>query len=291
MRFTTNDNRRLRGCYWQCESPLGTVLISHGLGEHAGRYNHVARALSTTDHGAFQVLAFDYRGHGLSPGRRGVIHGYDEYLDDLVSAVRFLERNGLRRPLTILGHSQGALIALRAASLPLCQVDALILSSPALELSVPVSAWKLFLANALRKIAPAFAISGRVPSEWLSTRPGFADEHRADPLVHGKVCAHAYFGMKEWGARLRSDARVFSMPLLVLGGARDQVISIDAARELVSRWGATDTTIQIDPAAAHEPLNDHNTAELLELVHAWLRKRTLPSTGRVDSSPNRSQAS
>ena len=50
--------------------PRGQVLIVHGLGEHAARYDPVAAALNAE---GWSVLGFDQRGHGRSSGRRGTL--------------------------------------------------------------------------------------------------------------------------------------------------------------------------------------------------------------------------
>jgi alpha-beta hydrolase superfamily lysophospholipase len=64
-----HDGREL--CFWQWASPdhpVGQILLVHGLGEHARRYDALADVL--TDVG-WRVSAYDQIGHGQSPGRRG----------------------------------------------------------------------------------------------------------------------------------------------------------------------------------------------------------------------------
>jgi len=64
-----HDGREL--CFWHWPSPdhpVGQILLVHGLGEHARRYDALADVL--TDVG-WRVSAYDQIGHGQSPGRRG----------------------------------------------------------------------------------------------------------------------------------------------------------------------------------------------------------------------------
>ena len=49
--------------------PKAVVCLVHGLGEHTGRYAHVAAALNDA---GYAVLGVDLRGHGKSGGPRGV---------------------------------------------------------------------------------------------------------------------------------------------------------------------------------------------------------------------------
>ena len=69
------------------------VLLFHGLGEHSGRYAHVAHAL--TEAGC-AVHALDHRGHGKSEGKRVYVKTYDEFQRDLVQfrAMVTAERAG-----------------------------------------------------------------------------------------------------------------------------------------------------------------------------------------------------
>lgn len=55
-----------------------------GSGKHCGRYKHVAQALVSE---SLYVLGFDQRGHGRSPGKRGLIPSYDQPLDDIAVAI------------------------------------------------------------------------------------------------------------------------------------------------------------------------------------------------------------
>jgi len=83
--------------------------ILHGLGDHAGRYEHVGRALAER---GFAAQALDLPGHGTSSGRRGHIDSWDEYR---AAVSAWMDRAHGERPdrrWTILGQSMGALVAL-----------------------------------------------------------------------------------------------------------------------------------------------------------------------------------
>ncbi len=107
--LTTADGLALQLREWPCERPHGSVLIVHGLGEHIGRYLHVAQHLN--DWG-WNVIGYDQRGHGASEGPRGRLAAADDLLLDLsrvIDAVRAAHDG----PLVLLGHSLGGLVAAR----------------------------------------------------------------------------------------------------------------------------------------------------------------------------------
>ena len=105
---------RLAARLWSTPAPRGIVVIAHGHGEHGGCYAEFARAVGSTL--PVDVLAFDFRGHGLSTGRRGVIGRYDDLLDDLEAWIGWAGRERRGLPVVVLGHSNGGLAAIRPAS-------------------------------------------------------------------------------------------------------------------------------------------------------------------------------
>ena len=132
--YTANDGENLAVYDWplaEGRAQRGTVLLVHGLGEHAGRYHAVAQHLNAW---GFAVRAYDQYGHGQSGGPRGGLNHDMRLLDDLadmVDATRARTPEGL--PLVLLGHSMGGLVAARFVAMHLRPVDALVLSSPALD--------------------------------------------------------------------------------------------------------------------------------------------------------------
>jgi len=151
--FTASDGDNLAVQDWPLEPGVrqrGVVLIVHGLGEHAGRYDHVARRLN--DWG-FAVRGYDQCGHGESGGLPGSLPTDTRLLDDLadiIDSTRTRMTPGL--PLVLLGHSMGGLVASRFVSLSIRKVDALVLSSPALNPGM--NPFQKLLVAVLPRIAP-----------------------------------------------------------------------------------------------------------------------------------------
>jgi alpha-beta hydrolase superfamily lysophospholipase len=64
--YTSADGTQIAGYRWDpAGEPRAGVQLTHGMGEHARRYEHVARALNEA---GFVVYAQDHRGHGASIG-------------------------------------------------------------------------------------------------------------------------------------------------------------------------------------------------------------------------------
>jgi alpha-beta hydrolase superfamily lysophospholipase len=111
--YTSADGARIAAYRWdpagEPRALRGAIQLTHGMGEHARRYEHVARALNEA---GFVVYAQDHRGHGASadPEALGDLGkgGWPGLVDDigLLSARIRAEHPGL--PLILLGHSMGS---------------------------------------------------------------------------------------------------------------------------------------------------------------------------------------
>src|SRR5258708_4247236 len=124
------DGTPLKAWCWSRPSPRGVLVVAHGLGEHGACYRNVAEAVGRA--ADVDVLAFDFRGHGRSPGKRGLALRYTELEADLGGALGWVERNRAGLPRFVLGHSNGGLVALRVLLSGRAELAGLILSNPAL---------------------------------------------------------------------------------------------------------------------------------------------------------------
>ncbi|HEY0782995.1 MAG TPA: alpha/beta fold hydrolase, partial [Thermoanaerobaculia bacterium] len=106
--FESRDGLRLATVHQLLAAPRARIAIVHGYAEHSGRYEELLAELAAR---GYEGHAFDLRGHGASQGARGHVDDFADYRSDL---DRFLERlpDEPERPLFLLGHSLGGLIAL-----------------------------------------------------------------------------------------------------------------------------------------------------------------------------------
>jgi len=181
--FVASDGDRVVVLDWPLEAGValrGVVIVVHGLGEHAGRYEQVALQLNEW---GFAVRGYDQCGHGESGGARGSLPTDTRLLDDLadiIDSTRARMRPGT--PLILLGHSMGGLVVGRFVSLGLRPVDGLIMSSPALNAGM--NAFQKFLVSLLPKLSPNLRVGNGVKPQYISHDPAVVAAYRADPMVH-----------------------------------------------------------------------------------------------------------
>src|SRR5688572_28409582 len=155
--FTSSEGDNLAVQDWPLPDGValrGVVVLVHGLGEHAGRYDHVARRLNSW---GFAVRGYDQYGHGESDGVRGALPTETRLVDDLadvIDSTRTRMESGT--PLILMGHSMGGLVAANLMALGQVRVDALVLSSPALDPGL--NTFQKFLVATLPRIAPHLTV-------------------------------------------------------------------------------------------------------------------------------------
>lgn len=271
-RITTRDGVQLHARTWTGRDARGLLVISHGLGEHAGCYAALADWF-TRQAGLVDVLAFDYRGHGRSPGRRGVVRRYRDLVHDLEAVLSWANQADRRRPRFVLGHSNGGQVALHAALAAPGLLDGLILSSPCLMVAVEVPAWKLGIGRVLHHVAPWVTLNSGLDDSRMTRDVSLYSARRSDRLRHQRVSAPLFFGMLEGGREVVERAREIRTPTLMVLGEDDQVVDSRAARRLLERLDSPDRTLRTFPGMRHEPLNEIGRESVLAEIALWIEDR------------------
>jgi alpha-beta hydrolase superfamily lysophospholipase len=273
----------LRGWHWAQPNPRGVLLIAHGFGEHSGAYRHVAEALGPALE--IDVVAVDLRGHGRSPGRRGVVRRYEDMIADVGAALAWSARERPGLPLFLLGHSNGGLLALRLAleldRYTTAAPSGLILSNPSIQIVTPIPPAKLALGRLLLRFAPGTTLPAKLDPALLTRDPEIQREHETDPLRHSRISPPLFFGMAGSGPIVIRDAEKITLPLLLILGGSDPVIDSGVSRRVFDRIGSPDKAIAHYPTMRHEPLNEIGRDEVFTEIRSWLD----PRLAREDAPP------
>jgi len=247
----------------------GVVLLVHGLGEHAGRYDHLAVQLN--DWG-FAVRGYDQYGHGESGGPRGGLPTDSRLLDDLADIVDSTRsRMGPHTPLILLGHSMGGLVAARFVALGLRPVQALVLSSPALDPGL--NAIQKLLLAVLPKIAPNLRIGNGLDASLISHDPAVVAAYQADKLVHDRVSARLARFIADGGPATLAQAASWSVPTLLLYAGADRLVNPAGSRAFAAAAPQTVLSAHCFEALYHEIFNELDAAPVFAELKKWLDAR------------------
>lgn len=264
---------RLHYRRWWVENGLGVVVVSHGLGEHSGRYRAVARELNA--HG-YSVYALDHFGHGQSPGRRGDIENFSCYSSDLCQFIRAVRHENPHQPLHLLGHSMGAVIACDAvvANEEGSAVDSLILSAPAFAGSNEPGALEVSLIRLLARVWPGLSLSNRLQTPSISRDPEVVREYCADDLVHNRVTPRWFLGYREARERLLAHPQAVAVPTLTLLPEGDRLVDPAVSHRWHNQLQGEHHRLRTFAGAYHEILNEPGSGEealaaVLEHLHLY----------------------
>lgn len=248
------------------------VLIVHGLGEHAGRYDHVARRLNQW---GYAVRGYDQCGHGESAGARGSLPMDTRLLDDLVDIVDQTRARMPRNvPLILLGHSMGGLVAARFVALGLRPVDGLVLSSPALDAGL--SMFQKLLLAILPPLLPNLRVGNGVKPEYVSHDPAVVAAYRADPLVHDRISGRLARFIATQGPLVVAQASAWKVPTLLMYAGDDRLINPQGSDRFAAAAPASVVQAVRFDALYHEIFNEADAEPVFETLRAWLLAHTPP---------------
>ena len=264
-------------------TPRGIVQLTHGMGEHLLRYDHLGTTLAAA---GFLVQGQDHRGHGATAGSQealGVLgaDGWNSLVDDIDVLVERTHDRMEDVPVVLFGHSMGSFAAQqylldhsgRIAGLALSGTAAIDLLEPALDLDAPID---LSAFNA--------PFVHRTGYEWLSR-----DDAQVDAYVADERCG---FGLDaEGGKAMFARAREVAdpdrlagirkdLPIHIMVGELDpvngQLALVNALVERLQTAGLTDVTLTVWSDARHEIFNETNRDEVEADLLAWL-DRVVPA--------------
>lgn len=276
--LTTADGVCLQLHTWPAPAgPVcGSVLIVHGLGEHGGRYAHVAARLAGQ---GWAVAAYDQRGHGLSTGPRGGLAVAHSLLADL-GAVITHQRRVLPAPLFLLGHSMGGLLVGRYVAEALSPtpaawwqaVDGLVMSSPAIDPGMS-RVQKLLLALAT-PIAPGLALGNGLKPAWVCSDPAVVRDYVADRLNHDRVTPRLVRFIVDAGVLLRACAPRWTTPTLLLYAGADRCVAASGSEVFAAAAPPGVVASHCYAGLAHEIFNEPEQDQVLADLMAWLATQT-----------------
>lgn len=268
----TADGLDLSVRRWQADGvPHGwTFVLAHGLGEHGGRYQHLAAWFAPL--GA-TVYAMDHRGHGRSGGQRGHAPSLKALLDD-IDVVVMRARNESGGPLVLIGHSFGGLLAIAFALDRPDRIDRAVLSAPLLILKQRVPGWKRALSRVLPAVAPRISISNDLDPNVLSHDPANARGYASDPLVHDRITPGLYGDTIARGGEFIARAPQLRVPFLLMHGRDDQIVDPIGSERFFARATAPDRAFCLYPGMYHEIFNEVEHEKVFRDMESWLTQPT-----------------
>lgn len=253
---------------WTPEAPVrAVVVLSHGFGEHARRYDHVAARFGEA---GLATYALDHRGHGRSGGKRVLCRDMADYTGDFHTLAGIAAREHPGLPRVVLGHSMGGAIVFSYGVDRPDDYQLMVLSGPAVAMADTVSPLLAFAAKALGALAPGLPVE-KLDAHLVSRDPAVVAAYDEDPLVHhGLVPAGVARALIKVDETMPSRAAALTAPLLVVHGADDGLVPAEGSSRLVECVGSADVRRIEYPGLYHEVFNEPERAQVLDDVVGWI---------------------
>lgn len=278
--------------YWElpAEKPRAMIVFAHGMLEHGGR--HLDWAERMVQEQGIGVVLPDARGHGRSEGRRAWVRHFDDFVADYVQTLRFTAERFPDVPLFAMGFSMGGAIA---------SLSVLTRQQGQTDQPVPDLAGLILVAPAIRfrgKYFPALHLTASIADFFLPkllvAKPNFSimsrnqnliEQFQHDPLVHqGQLILHFSTEILKAMSRIQNLAPELTLPLLVLQGDSDWVVTPSGASELVDAVSSKDKTLKMYPGLYHTLLHEPEQDQVFSDLADWLNRK-LPDRRSFDKDP------
>ena len=250
--------------------PRGVVVLAHGYGEHARRYDYVASRFADA---GLLTYALDHRGHGRSGGKRVRVRQMSEFVGDLRSLVMIATAEHPGLPRIVLGHSMGGGIALAYGAKYPTEYDLMVLSGPAIAAHTGVSTAKALLGKMVGSVLPDLPIE-QIDPDAVSRDPVVVADYKSDPLVYrGKIPAGIGKALLLVGENMPRLAAAIRAPILVVHGEQDRLVSPVGSEHLVTCVASRDVELTVYPELYHEGFHEPERDRVIDDVIAWIVAR------------------
>ena len=266
-----SNNSKIYRRQWLCESPAkANLILVHGLGEHCGRYNHVADALNRQH---INVYSLDLPGHGCSEGLRGYVTQFSDYCEAIDPVREELTSDRSERPLFLLGHSMGGLISSRYLLEHQQDFDGCILSGPAIQSPQQPPRWQLSMVRLLSRWLPKVRVIG-LDTAGICRDPKIVENYLNDPLVSTeKLTARLMTALFDTMNEVRLRAPEIEASMLLMHGTSDTLTSYQGSQFLHDHISSEDKTLKLYTGLYHEIFNEPESKQVLSDMLAWINQR------------------
>jgi len=263
----SEDGLTLEGRLWKADNQKSVIVLVHGLGEHTGRYDHVAKVFNDS---GYSFMGTDLRGHGESAGKRGHAMGYATIFSDLDKTLDYVDAQFSGTQIILYGHSMGGNIVSNYLIRQLNPtIKKAIITGPWLKLVNNPPAAVLNLARLLAKGFPSITVPNGLDTGDLSTDPQVKLKYQQDPLVHNKISLAFSTQLFAGGQKAINNASKIQIPILAMHGAEDRITSVEGTSRFAANCGDL-CTLKIWPGMKHEIHNEIDKEFVFNFMLNWL---------------------
>lgn len=268
--FTAHDGDALFYRCWPSlsRSPRGAVVLLHRGHEHSGRLAPLVHEFNLPDVAFF---AWDARGHGRSPGKRGhspsattSVRDIQTFIDHIRDAHGFAMED-----IVVVGQSVGAALAAAWAHDYAPKIAGLVLAAPAFKVKLYVPFARPLLRLAMR-IRGDFFINSYVKAKLLTHDADRIASFARDPLITRAISVNMLLGLHDLSQRIIEDAAAITVPTQLLISGKDWVVHADPQHRFYERLGATQKERCVFAGFYHDTLGEKDRNLAVDKARAFI---------------------
>ncbi len=261
-------NVNFSGTKWIPRQFSAVIVLVHGIGEHLERYNDLADFFSKND---FAVAGIDHYGHGRSDGARGATKGFEFYFDYIAAFIEYVKHTW-QKPVVLYGHSMGGEIVTAFVLKRHPDIDAVIISSPALIIARKTPPLLVLLLRVVNAIAPSLRIKQGLNINKISHDKKQVETFMNDPLRHSYISIRLAYDMITNGQWCLKHADDLQIPALLIHGDQDAFTNVEGSRIFAKRAPPGLLTYKEWKGGYHELHNEPERMQVLQLILEWLHQ-------------------
>jgi len=263
------DGIELYALQWPSnERPEAVVAFVHGHGDHCRRYDDWFSLLTARN---MSVLTFDYRGHGRSKGKRGVIRRFS----DLVRDVTLLHEKARLLfpgiPVVLYGHSLGATLVLSYILRSVTKPELAIATSPWLLLTHPPARLVSTLMKIANVIVPSLTFVTGLHTSDFSPASDHSEKKEKDKYVHNRISSRLFIEVEKETKWIITHFSEVGTPLLLMQGRDDLIMDGTITRELYDSLPGLVSYREWE-YAGHQLHNSDRGGEIMDFIIDWIKE-------------------
>lgn len=271
--FASHDGVELFYRHWPARSATakGVIVLLHRGHEHGGRVAHLVDELGLDD---FAFYAWDARGNGRSPGKRGHSPSFAHSVRDLDCFVRHIRETGgfAMDQVAVVAQSVGAVLASTWVHDYAPGIRALVLASPAFDVKLYVPFARQGIAL-WQKLKGTFFVNSYVKARFLTHDAERIASFESDPLITRPIASNILLELYEAADRVVTDARAITVPTQLLISGSDFVVRHAPQHRFFENLGSTIKERHVLPGFYHDTLGERDRAKAVKKVRSFITER------------------
>lgn len=244
---------------YNAQKDLGTLIITHGMAEHSGRFEAAAKVIVE---GGYNVITYDIRGHGRSQGVRGGSKSYKHFVEDLHTIVTNERKNN--ENIYLFGHSMGGIIT-HLYLIKYGKVNGAIISASPMDYIL-----KPNLANKAMTKLLGFK---KMKTNFADHKLSHEGHNLNDPLnlKYFRLSLVHQMMIKAKKVLINNYEQI-DTDLLYLYGKKDLIVPFAKSKEAYEKIGSKNKQIIIYENSKHDLLHDLEKDKVIEDIINWLKE-------------------